>query len=82
MTVKNLPSTNSIRWTIWRKTEVVAAVHNGVIGLDEACERYRMSVEEFRNWEQLIDKPGFQGSQIIQLQDYRQPFRGTGKSEK
>ncbi len=82
MTVNNLPSANTIRWTIWRKTEVVAAVHNGDIGLDEACERYSMSVEEFRNWEQLIDKRGFQGSQIIQLQDYRQPFRCTGKREK
>ena len=82
MTDNNLPSGNTIRWTIWRKAEVVAAVHNGLIGLDEACERYRMSVEEFQNWEQLIDKRGFQGLRIIQLQDYRQPFRGTGKSEK
>ncbi len=32
----------------------MAAVHNGLIGLDEACEIYRMSVEEFRNWEQSI----------------------------
>ena len=54
MPVNNLPSTNTIRWTIKRKAEVVAAVHNGLIGLDAACERYSMSVEEFRNWEQLI----------------------------
>ena len=54
MTVNNLPSANTIRWTIERKAEVVAAVHIGLIGLDEACEIYRMSVEEFRNWEQSI----------------------------
>ena len=81
MTVNNLPSANTIRWTIWRKTEVVAAVHNGNLGLDEACERYRMSVEEFQNWEQLIDKRGFQERRTTQLRDYRQPFRGTSNSE-
>ncbi len=54
MTVNNLPSANTIRWTTGRKAEVVAAVHNGLIGLNEACEFYRMSVEEFRNWEQSI----------------------------
>ncbi len=54
MTVNNLPSANTIRWTIERKAEVVAAVHEGLIGLEKACEFYRMSVEEFRNWEQSI----------------------------
>ncbi len=34
--VNNLPSANTIRWTFWRKAEVVAAVRNGLLGLDEA----------------------------------------------
>ncbi len=58
MTVNKLPSASTIRWTIWRKAKVVAAVHNGLLGLDEARERYRMSAEEFLNWEQLIAAHG------------------------
>ena len=52
--VENLPPPHAKRWMIRRKAEVVAAVHNGLIGLDEACERYRLSAEEFLNWEQLF----------------------------
>lgn len=77
----DLPSADTTRWTTWRKTEVVAAVHNGLLGLGEACERYRMSVEEFRNWEQLVNKRGFQERRTAQLGDYRQPFRGASNSE-
>ena len=82
MTVNNLPSANTIRWTIRRKAEIVAAVHNGPFGLDEACESYRMSVEGVQNCEQLLDKRGFQDLRTTQLQDYRQPFLGTSNSKK
>ncbi len=70
--VNNLPSANTIRWTIWRKAEVVAAVRNGLLGLDEACERYRLSAEEFLNWEQLIAAHGPRGLEVTRLQEYRQ----------
>ncbi len=72
MVVNNLPSANTIRWTIRRKAEVVAAVRNGLLGLDEACERYRLSAEEFLNWEQLIAAHGLRGLQVTRLQEYRQ----------
>jgi Protein of unknown function (DUF1153) len=38
------------RWTIRRKTVVVAAVRTGMITLEKACERYELSVEEFLTW--------------------------------
>ncbi len=75
MTVNNLPPANTIRWTIWRKAEVVAAVRNGLLGLDEACERYRLSAEEFLNWEQLIAAHGLHGLKVTRLQEYRQSKR-------
>jgi len=70
--VNNLPSANTIRWTIWRKAEVVAAVRNGLLGLDEACERYRLSAEEFLNWQRLIEDHGLRGLLVTRIQDYRQ----------
>lgn len=60
-----------MRWFIRRKTEVVTAVRNGLIGLDEACDRYCLSVEEFLNWEQLVNAHGLRGLQITRSQRYR-----------
>ena len=71
LTVESLPPPDTKRWVIRRKAEVVVAVHNGLIGQDEACEYYRMSVEEFRNWEQLIAAHGLRGLQVTRLQQYR-----------
>ena len=73
LTIENLPPKNTVRWVIRRKAEVVSAVRNGLIGLDEACERYRLSVEEFLNWEQLVNAHGLRGLRITRTQRYRKP---------
>jgi hypothetical protein len=39
------------RWVWRRKAQVVTAVDNGLLSLDEACSRYAMSIEEFRSWQ-------------------------------
>ena len=75
LTVESLPPPDTKRWVIRRKAEVVAAVRNGLIGLDEACERYRLSAEEFLNWEQLIAAHGLRGLKVTRLQEYRQSKR-------
>ena len=67
-----------MRWVIRRKAEVVAAVRSGLIGLDEACERYRLSVDEFLNWEQLANAHGLRGLRITRSQRYRDARRGQG----
>ena len=72
LTVDNLPPADTERWVIRRKAEVVAAVRNGLIGLDEACERYRLSVEEFLNWQQLIESHGLRGLRVTRTQEYRE----------
>ncbi len=72
LTVDNLPPAGTKRWVISRKAEVVTAVHNGLIGRDEACERYRLSVEEFLNWQQLVESHGMRGLRVTRTQKYRQ----------
>ena len=69
--VNNLPSANIIRWTIRRKVEIVTAVRNGILTLDEACERYRLSAEEFLHWERLIAAHGLSGLKATRLKLYR-----------
>ncbi len=71
LTVESLPPENTVRWVIRRKAEVVSAVRNGLIGLDEACERYRLSVDEFLNWERLVNAHGLRGLRVTCSQRYR-----------
>jgi hypothetical protein len=46
---------------IRRKAAVVAAVCNGMITLDEACDRYRLSQEEFLAWQRALAAHGLPG---------------------
>ncbi len=66
-----LPPPNTKRWVIRRKAEVVAAVRSGAISLEDACSRYKLSMEEFLSWQRLIDSHGLAGLRVTRLQDYR-----------
>ena len=67
----SLPPTDTKRWVIRRKAEVVAAVRAGIISLEEACKRYTLSVEEFLSWQRLVESHGLPGLRVTRLQDYR-----------
>lgn len=71
LTVNNLPPPNTIRWVIRRKAEVVAAVHGGLLSIEEACERYSLSVDEYLGWEKLVMQHGVQGLRTTRIQQYR-----------
>ena len=71
LTVADLPPTNTKRWVVRRKAEVVLAVRGGLLTLDEACERYRLSMDEFLSWQRTIDKHGLPGLRATRVQDYR-----------
>jgi hypothetical protein len=66
-----LPPAGTKRWVMRRKAEVVAGVRSGVISLEQACQRYTLSVEEFLSWQRLIDSHGVRGLRATRLQDYR-----------
>jgi len=66
-----LPPADTKRWVIRRKAMVVAAVRSGVLTLEQACERYKLSIEEFLSWQRLIDSHGLAGLRVTRLQDYR-----------
>ncbi len=71
LTVADLPPSDTKRWVIRRKAEVVAAVRGGLISLEEACERYTLTVEEFLSWQMSIDQHGLAGLRTTKLQKYR-----------
>jgi hypothetical protein len=67
----DLPSPDTKRWVVRRKAVVVHAVRNGTITLQEACRRYRLSVEEFLAWQRAIERHGIPGLRVTRLQIYR-----------
>ncbi|MBO6901169.1 MAG: DUF1153 domain-containing protein [Rhizobiaceae bacterium] len=71
LTIADLPPQNTRRWVIRRKAEVVAAVRGGLLSLDEACTRYRLTVEEFLSWQASIDDHGLAGLRTTRIQQYR-----------
>ena len=66
-----LPPPNTKRWVAQRKATVVAAVRANVLSLKNACERYDLTVEEFRSWERVIDKYGVRGLRATRLGEIR-----------
>ncbi len=71
MTLNDLPPPGTKRWVMRRKAEVVAGVRAGLISLEDACDRYKLSVEEFLSWQKLIDDYGMRGLRATRIQKYR-----------
>jgi len=71
LTIADLPSTGTKRWVIRRKAEVVAAVRGGLLSIEEACDRYKLTVDEFLSWQRSIDKHGLPGLRATRVQEYR-----------
>ncbi|OPB32097.1 Protein of unknown function (DUF1153) [Bartonella sp. AR 15-3] len=71
LTITDLPPKTTKRWVIRRKAEVVAAVRGGLLSLDEACQRYTLTVEEFLSWQSSIDEHGLAGLRTTKTQQYR-----------
>ena len=71
-----LPPADIQRWVIRRKAQVVAAVHCGLITLEEACLRYTLTVEGFLSWQRAIESYGIPGLRTTRIQLYR-PQNGS-----
>ncbi len=71
LTLDTLPSPDTSRWVVRRKAEVVAAVNGSLLTIDEACERYGLSLEEFASWQRAVDRSGMQGLRTTRSQHYR-----------
>jgi hypothetical protein len=66
-----LPPPKTKRWVVRRKAIVVEAVRSGAISLEEACQRYSLSSEEFLAWASAIERYGVPGLRATRLQIYR-----------
>ena len=68
--VPELPS-RSQRWTVRRKATVIEAVRAGWVPIEDVCELYNLSVDEFLAWERDIDRYGVPSLRATRFQIYR-----------
>ena len=73
-TIPALPSPRQ-RWTVRRKAAVIEAVRGGWMPIEEGCEVYQISVDEFLTWERDIDRYGVYGLRSTRFQIYRDTDR-------
>lgn len=71
LTLDNLPPSDTTRWVVRRKAEVVAAVKGGLLTVEEACARYNLSVEEYLSWQRSVERNGMPGLRVTRVQQYR-----------
>jgi hypothetical protein len=77
MTLRDLPQADCGRWVTRRKAQVVLAIRGGLLGLEEALERYRLTQDELIAWGLLWDHHGMRGLRTTQLKNYRAHTRST-----
>jgi hypothetical protein len=73
--VTDLPPPGTTRWTAKRKAAVVAAVAAGLLSMQEACERYSLTLEEFLSWQLRIEQHGLVGLQTNKIKRHRLKLR-------
>ena len=56
------------------KAEVVAAVAGGLLTVDEDCQRYTLSLEEFTGWQRAVDRSGMPGLRVTRIKHYRDQY--------
>ena len=79
LTIADLPPANTRRWVIRRKAEVVAAVNGGLLSINDVCERYDLTLEEFASWQRAVDRSGMPGLRVTRIQHYRDLYERQQK---
>ena len=54
-----------------REAEIGAAVHKGTLTVQEALNRYQLTLEEFLSWQRALEAHGVPGLRVTRMQIYR-----------
>ena len=79
LTLESLPPCDTTRWVVRRKAEVVAAVNGGLLSVDEVCDRYGLTTEEFAGWQRAVDRSGMPGLRVTRIQHYKSLYERQRK---
>jgi hypothetical protein len=81
LTLGDLPPVKPNRWFPGHKANVVAAVLGGLMTADQACERYKLTREEFTVWLQAFDSQGAKGLRVTRAKRPHPPSVETLKKK-
>ena len=76
---EGLPPPNTRRWVTRRKAAVVIAVTTGAITIEQACQAYQLTEEEFLSWKHAFETHGFPGLRTTRIQQYRRLRSGRAR---
>jgi hypothetical protein len=79
LTLQTLPPAGTSRWVVRRKAEVVAAVAGGLLSVDDVCDRYGLTLEEFAGWQRAVDRSGMPGLRVTRIQHYKSLYERQQK---
>ncbi len=80
LTINSLPGPQkTTRWVARRKAEVVAAVNGGLLSIEDVCELYSLTLEEFVSWQRAFGQSGMQGLRVTQIQHYHALYQRQHK---
>ena len=59
------------RWVASRKAEVLEAIGNGSLSLEEACTRHALTTDEILSWRTAYGRYGLDGLRAMKVQIHR-----------
>jgi hypothetical protein len=68
---EGLPPPNTRRWVVRRKAAIVVAVESGMITIQQVCQVYQLTEEEFLSWKHALETHGLAGLCTTRIQQYR-----------
>jgi hypothetical protein len=76
LALADLPPPQTGRWVARRKAELVMAVRGGLLTIEDVCDRYALTLDEFLAWERAFARFGMAGLRARDVDYHR--FRKTG----
>jgi len=73
ITMADRPSSSTTYWVARRKAEVLAAIDGRLLGLEDTCQRDRLSNEKLDGWQRTLDRAGIPGLQFMKMRQYQRP---------
>ena len=61
LNLADLPTSQSVRWSMRRKSEVLTAIRCGLLTVEDAFNRYAISLDELISWQIAMNRFGPEG---------------------
>jgi len=71
VTLDSLPKSNATRWVTSRKSQLIAAIRDGLLTIEEAAIRYRLTLDELTEWQAAFERHGPKGLKATLVQQFR-----------